>query len=48
MKGEQVVGCFVGLGHPDVTEAISRMGFDWVLIDGEHAPLSLETMQVML
>ncbi|MCK5670275.1 hypothetical protein KAI10_02735 [Candidatus Bathyarchaeota archaeon] len=48
LKGEQVVGCFVGLGHPDVTEAISRMGFDWVLIDGEHAPLSLETMQVML
>ena len=47
-KGESVVGCFVGLAHPDVTEAISRMGFDWILIDGEHSPMSLETMQVML
>jgi len=48
MKGEQVVGCFVGLGHPDVTEMISRMGFDWILIDGEHAPLTIDKMQVML
>jgi len=48
MNGEQVVGCFVGLGHPDVTEKLSSKGFDWLLIDGEHAPLTIETMQVML
>ena len=47
-KGEQVVGCFVGLAHPDVTEVISRMGFDWILIDGEHSPMGLETMQMLL
>ena len=36
-NGEAVTGTFVGLGHPDVTEVLSRMGFDWLLIDGERA-----------
>jgi 2-keto-3-deoxy-L-rhamnonate aldolase RhmA len=47
-KGIPVIGTFVGIGHSDVTERLSRVGYDWLLIDGEHAPLSLETMQVML
>lgn len=47
-KGQAVIGTFVGLGHPDVTETLSRLGFDWLLIDGEHAPLGLETMQQMM
>ena len=47
-KGQVVIGTFVGLGHPDVTERLSRLGFDWLLIDGEHAPLGLETMQQMM
>jgi len=48
LNGKPVVGAFVGLGHPDVTETLSRAGFDWLLIDGEHGPLGLETMQTML
>lgn len=47
-EGKAVVGAFVGLGHPDVTETLSRAGFDWLLIDGEHGPLGLETMQMMM
>jgi 2-keto-3-deoxy-L-rhamnonate aldolase RhmA len=47
-KGQPVIGTFVGLGHPDVTERLSRLGFDWLVIDNEHAPLSFETMQVMM
>ncbi len=47
-KGQFAIGTFVGLGHPDVTERLSRLGFDWLLIDGEHASLGLETMQVMM
>jgi len=47
-KGQVVIGTFVGLGHPDVTERLSRLGFDWLLIDGEHSPTGLETMQQML
>jgi 2-dehydro-3-deoxyglucarate aldolase len=47
-RGEVVIGGFVGLGHPDVTEWLARVGFDWVVIDGEHGPLSFETMQRMM
>lgn len=47
-RGEAVLGTFVGLGHPDVTERLSRVGFDWLLLDAEHGPLGLETMQGMM
>jgi 2-keto-3-deoxy-L-rhamnonate aldolase RhmA len=47
-KGEAVIGTFVGLGHPDVTEWLSKVGFDWLLLDSEHGPLSFETMQSMM
>ena len=48
LRGELCIGAFVGLGHPDVTETLSRAGFDWLLIDGEHGPLGIETMQTMM
>ena len=47
-KGEVVIGTFVGLGHPDVTEWLSRLGFDWLLLDAEHGPLGFETLQRMM
>jgi len=47
-RGEDVIGTFVTLPHPDVTEVLSRMGFDWLLIDGEHAVTGLETMTIMM
>lgn len=43
-----MIGTFVGLGHPDVTEILSRMGFDWLVIDSEHSPIGPETIQLML
>ena len=46
--GERVIGTFVEIGHPDITEWLSRMGFDWILLDAEHGPLSFETMQNMM
>lgn len=47
-KGEAVIGTFVGLGHPDVTEWLSRQGFDFILLDAEHGPLGFETLQQMM
>lgn len=47
-KGEAVIGTFVGLGHPDVTEWLSRLGFDWLLLDAEHGPLGFETLQRLM
>lgn len=47
-RGEVVIGTFVGLGHPDVTEWLARVGFDWLLLDAEHGPLGFETLQQMI
>jgi len=47
-RGEAVIGTFVQIGHPDVTEWLSRLEFDWLLLDAEHAAMSLETLQLMM
>ncbi len=47
-KGEVAIGTFVSTGHPDVTERLSMLGFDWLLLDAEHGPLGFETMQMMM
>ncbi len=47
-KGQPVIGTFVGLGHPDVTEWLSRQGFDFLLLDAEHGPLGFDTLQQMM
>ena len=47
-KGENAVGTFVEMGHPDVTNILSHAGLDWLLIDGEHSPMGYETMEVLL
>jgi 2-keto-3-deoxy-L-rhamnonate aldolase RhmA len=46
--GKVAMGTFVSIGHPDVTERLSILGFDWLLLDGEHGPLGFETMQTMM
>lgn len=47
-RGEVAIGTFIGIGHPEITEFLSVVGFDWLLLDAEHGPLSLETMQAMM
>ena len=47
-RGEAVIGTFIEIGHPDVTEWLSRVGFDWLLLDNEHAPTGYETLQRMM
>ncbi len=47
-KGEAVIGTFVMIGHADVTEWLSRVGFDWLLLDTEHSPTGYETLQRMM
>ena len=37
-KGEQLIGCWSALGSPITTEVLGIAGFDWLLLDGEHAP----------
>ncbi len=46
--GDVSIGTWVTIGHPDVTERLADLGFDWLTFDIEHSPLSLETVQVMM
>lgn len=36
--GRPQIGLWMGLAHPYVAELLGLAGFDWLVIDGEHAP----------
>ena len=36
--GKRLIGCWASLGSPISTEVLGVAGFDWILLDGEHAP----------
>ena len=37
------IGCWCSLGSPLAAEVLGAAGFDWILIDGEHAPNDLQS-----
>ncbi|MBS8259495.1 2-keto-3-deoxy-L-rhamnonate aldolase [Roseibium polysiphoniae] len=43
-RGEAQMGCWMGLADAYVAEITATAGFDWVLIDGEHAPNDLRSI----
>ncbi len=47
-SGRPVVGTWETLGDPAAMEVLSRVGFDFLLIDAEHAPLGDETLRNLL
>jgi len=47
-EGQLVIGTELALSHPDTAEALGRLGYDWIMIDTEHAPLDPGTVQVLL
>ncbi|MCF4121001.1 aldolase/citrate lyase family protein [Antribacter sp. KLBMP9083] len=42
------IGMWVCTGSPLVAEICAGAGLDWLLIDGEHSPIGLETMTALL
>ena len=38
------IGLWAGLAHPYTAEICAGAGFDWLVIDGEHSPNTLQTM----
>lgn len=47
-RGEVAIGTTVSIGHPDVAETLGGIGYDWILIDTEHAPLEVGTVQALI
>lgn len=44
LAAEQQIGLWVGLADPYCAELAANAGFDWLLLDGEHAPNDLRSL----
>ena len=42
--GESLSAGWVSLGHPRVAEIVALAGYDFVIVDVEHTPMGLETL----
>ena len=47
-RGERLIGTIVTLEAPAVAERLAEAGFDWLFVDGEHAPLDSARIQAIL
>ena len=45
--GEPSVGTWLALPSPECAEQVSRLGFDWLVIDAEHNPIDIRTLAQM-
>ena len=48
LNRERLTGTIVTLPCPQIAELLSQCGFDWLFIDGEHGPLSIGDIQLLL
>ena len=46
--GETLYGCWLGLAGAYTAEIAATAGFDWLLIDGEHAPNDVPSLSAQL
>lgn len=45
LAAQQVqIGCWSALASPITTEVLGLAGFDWLVLDGEHAPNDVTTL----
>lgn len=47
-KGEVLHGCWLGMADAYVAEIAASCGFDWLVIDGEHAPNDIRSLSRQL
>ncbi|MEM0084191.1 MAG: aldolase/citrate lyase family protein [Candidatus Methanomethylicia archaeon] len=48
LRNEIAYGVWITMNCPDIVEALSMLDFDWMLIDMEHAPLTISDVQRLL
>ena len=47
-NGEKTVGAWVTIPHPDISEALSTLPFDWFVFDQEHSTLDDQLTQQLM
>ena len=45
--GEPSIGTWLSLPSPEAAEYVSRLGFDWLVVDSEHNPIDIRTLAQM-
>lgn len=48
LAGDIQIGLWLSLASPVSTEALSLVGFDWLMIDSEHSPIEVASIQPLL
>ena len=48
LAGETVIGCWLATGEAYVAEMMGTAGFDWLVVDGEHAPNDIRSIRAQL
>lgn len=46
--GKRQIGCWMSFAEPSVAEIIGTCGFDWLVVDGEHAPNDIRSIRDQL
>jgi 2-dehydro-3-deoxyglucarate aldolase len=47
-RGDRLIGTIASLASPEVTEILAGSGYDWLFLEGEHAPVGPLEMQRMI
>ncbi|WP_037314516.1 aldolase/citrate lyase family protein [Ruegeria halocynthiae] len=47
-QGKQQIGCWMSFAEPVTAEIMGTAGFDWLVIDGEHAPNDIRSIRDQL
>ncbi len=47
-NGERLIGTMATIPSPATAEILSHIGFDWLFVDGEHGPLTSDSLLTML
>ena len=47
-QGKMQIGCWASFADAYATEIMGTAGFDWLVIDGEHAPNDLQTISAQV
>ncbi len=42
------IGSWITISHPSVAEIMARAGFDWLVVDMEHSPISMSEAEEMI
>ncbi|MGA7672825.1 MAG: aldolase/citrate lyase family protein [Nitrolancea sp.] len=46
-EGEPSIGTWLSVPSPEVAEYVSKLGFDWLVVDSEHNPVDIRTLAQM-